>query len=219
MPRKSSRRSATGQQEMLLPGSGKRKPPPHLPEKTAPQRIFVALMPGMQAAVKACSVAENISHEQRLAASLRPPRILHMTLCFIGDYLNTPHPVLFGASEALSRLVTPDFEARLDHAVDFRVRNGQRALVLCSSQPNDALSFLQQQVVEVLSEAGVISSRPGGFTPHMTLFYHQRQTPIETWWLDEPIVWRAGGFRLIESFYGQTRYVNHGDWPLSLDHG
>jgi len=133
MPRKSSPQSATGQQEMLLPGANKRKPPPHLPEKTAPQRIFVALMPGMQAAVRACSVAENISH--------------------------------------------------------------------------------------VLSEAGVISSRPGGFTPHMTLFYHQRQTPIETSWLDEPIVWRAGGFRLIESFYGQTRYVNHGDWPLSLDHG
>lgn len=218
MPRKSSPRSAAGQQEMFLPGAGKRKPPPHLPDKTGLQRIFVALMPGMQAAARAYAIAETMSHQQRLAASLRPLHILHSTLCFIGDYPKTPYPVLFAASEALSRLDAPDFEVRLDHTVDFRVKNRQRALVLCSNHPNDALSFSQRQVVEVLSEAGVISSKPGGFTPHMTLFYHQRQTPIETRRLDEPIVWRAGGFRLIESFYGQTRYVNHGDWPLSLDH-
>lgn len=216
MPKRTRSGSPSRQQELFAPLAGKPKLIRHPPGQTHRHRIFVALMPDRRTAARAYGIGENMRHECGLAVRLRPLDILHVTLCFIGEYARTPETTLFSASEALSRIVAPRFEIRLDHTVDFNLAQGKRALVLCSSQPNGALAFLQQQVIDVLFEAGVIKTRPKTFEAHMTVFYHPDETSIETRWLEKPIVWKVADFQLIESFYGETRYEHHDIWPLSI---
>ncbi|MDX3928197.1 MAG: 2'-5' RNA ligase family protein [Shinella sp.] len=182
--------------------------------KCAPRghsNLFLAIVPDREAARRSAGIAADLNRRHALLGRLRPQAMMHVTMRSLGSYDVVPEELLFAISAAMPAVTATAFEIVLDHAMSFQNRR-KKPLVLCSSLPLHPLFELRECLIDAMRAAGIKSRGEKKFTPHMTLFYPREslpRTPIE-----QPLVWTAREFVLVQSVVGKSRHLRLDRWPL-----
>jgi len=175
-------------------------------------RLFFAIFPDATAAVRIGQLAQDLRSEHRLKGKPLEMGRFHITLHHLGDYAGLPQSIVAAAIEAAATVAMPPFEVTLDRALSFRVRPGNRPLVLRGCD-EVALTAFQRTLGAALKQAGLGNSGEKlRYTPHVTLLYADSvvaEQPVET------VVWTVREFVLVHSLLGRTVHVPLARWPLS----
>jgi 2'-5' RNA ligase len=152
------------------------------------------------------AIGEGLRKSLRLNETLRPGRLLDVTLCSLPAYRNSTAKDVYAkaAVAAVSGLRHPPTQLIFDRAERF----GGGAYVLTGKNKN-AIALAKTTGV-LLRRAG-ISSRP--HAPHMTLFYTHREAAPS---VVKPPAWTAAEVVLIRSHGGESRYESLGAVPLAM---
>ncbi len=150
------------------------------------RKLFFALWPDERTRRALRRATRNIS-----AGGMRMPAAnLHITLVFVGFVdAETQHCM----EEAASNLSMPTFDIVLDRIGSF----GQKILWVGSRQPPEALFSLQQELATALVDNCGYRAEERPYRPHVTI-ERKLKAPLEAM-LDEPVVWHADRFALVES--------------------
>jgi 2'-5' RNA ligase len=181
-------------------------PPPDRPTNT-----FIALRPPWQIAEQFYSRATQLCSDARIAGSQRPSAILHMTILPICRYSGRlPRAALEAIDDAISMVRFPAIEIALDEARSFETRKDRVPFVLEGDELADVCA-LRLATLGALRVKGFHIPAPTTYSPHMTIAYAHRRSPRMK---VEPFSWKVREFQLIESWVGQTKYVELGRWTL-----
>lgn len=108
----------------------------------------------------------------------KPPELLHVTLCYLGELDElaawVPGDTVASAASAASR--TPVIEAVLPGLGVFK---GPDSDVLYASVDSAELTDLRERLVDALRGQGIDPSAEHGFTPHVTLAYLPVDTSVD----------------------------------------
>jgi len=170
-------------------------------------RLYFGAVPDSEARAKIGRLGQILKRAHRFAGKPIEPDRLHVSLLFLG-----------APSEDLARIGLevgaavrmPRFDVVFDRTVSFRGRLGQRPFVLVGGDGWSPLQSLRQQMVEAMMRTGLKGWARRAFTPHVTLWYGEREVdehPIE------PIGWTVREFVLIHSLRGHTHLAR---WPLGV---
>lgn len=176
-----------------------------------PERIFFALWPGdsewQEFAAAAAELRRRLPRAGRAVAETR----YHLTLHFLGDYQETPEPLLTRAKAAAGTVRTMPFELLVDRAASFQNRQACPFWLGPSETPG-ALRELWRRLRDALRAHSVPFDASSRLTPHITLAYdsHPMLAPLSV----RPMVWKVGSFVLIRSRPGWGDYECLGTWPL-----
>ncbi len=173
-------------------------------------RLFFALYPDADAAAQIERVARHLHGTHRLRGNPLAAERFHVTLHFLGDYLDVPRNVVAAANEAAATVVMPPFEISFDHASSFR-RPRNMPFVLGGGKDAATLMAFHRTLGMALQKVGLGRYLEAHYTPHVTLLYDDRcvaEEPVET------IAWTAREFVLVDSLIGQGRHVPLTRWPL-----
>lgn len=183
-----------------------------IPFPDQPTNTFVALRPPLPVAQRFYSRAAQLCSQAGIAGSRRPSSILHMTILPIGRYGGRmPRELLKQIGRAVSMVRLPAIEIMLDQAGSFETRKRDAPFVLEGSELAEVCG-LRLAIRAALRVNGLHVPASRSYAPHMTLAYASRRSPRAR---VEPFIWHAREFQLIESWVGQTRYVELGRWPLN----
>jgi RNA 2',3'-cyclic 3'-phosphodiesterase len=174
-------------------------------------RLFLAIFPDPAYAVRFETFAARHLAARRMDGMPVEASRLHLTLFHLGDYTELPPGLVTQATEALSRLEAEPFTIRFDQIGSFNNRSSHGDFVLTSSDGNDVLRTLHQQLALHLNAAALNSYTKGSFTPHMTLAYNRPAVPFQQ---IEPVIWPAHEVVLIHSLLGKTRHIRLASKPL-----
>ncbi|MDT2022264.1 2'-5' RNA ligase family protein [Methylocella sp. CPCC 101449] len=135
-----------------------------------PDRIFYALFPDAETAVKAEEFGRLFRKTHRLIGSPLLTERLHISLQHIADYRRVRSKFLYAAQRAGNRIAIPPFEVSLSAIETFHEgRPNWHPLVLRAE--GQLLSDLQRQLGLAMTENGLKLQTSGAFLPHMTLSY------------------------------------------------
>ncbi|NLS01954.1 2'-5' RNA ligase family protein [Rhizobium sp. P32RR-XVIII] len=186
-------------------GRPDRSPPPR-----KPFNVYFALRPDERAAEQARRTAGDLRRRFGLREEPRAKRLLHVSLCHLGQWEEIPRSMLFDGLAAAASVRMRPFKVAFRRAVSFR--QGKSALVLRADEGHQEVLSLHAQLALSLLNRGVdVHVRPK-LEPHMTLLYDYRRVPETI--LPEPIVWTAKSFVLINSLTGEGRHEEIDEWPL-----
>lgn len=174
-------------------------------------RIFFALFPEPGIAQQAVVEGEKVRRQAGLRAAPFRPRKLHVSLHWLGDYAGMRQDVVTRACEAASRLRLASFEIIFDRLGSFKGTPDHHPLVFTASQMSAELTELYVSLGMSLARHGV-DSLSGGFNPHMTLLYGERQLKTNR---VPPLRWSVREFWLVHSALGEGRYTPLGRFPLA----
>lgn len=184
------------------------------PPSDQPTNTFIALRPPQSIAEQFYSRATRLCSRARIAGSQRPPLILHMTVLPIAGCLGRlPRALLERIEAAIGMVRFPAIDILLDGARSFATRRANAPFVLEGDELTDvhALRLASRAALRV---KGLNFPAPNAYSPHMTLAYARQRSPrLATL----PFHWKAREFQLIESWVGQTRYVELARWKLGED--
>jgi 2'-5' RNA ligase len=196
------------------PGRGPTRPPQtRMVSRARLHKVFFALRPSAQEAVRIAARAAN--DDRRLGVGGKPlePGRLHVTLRLMAEYSD-----VFPMSDAecwmtaAASVRMAPFEVRFDRVATFG--GDGRPLVLKASRESAVAAVRELDHAFGTALAGFGKHRPArSFEPHMTVSYHGTRTiatPIET------IQWTAHDFVLIDSHQGEHLHEELGRWPLEL---
>lgn len=185
-----------------------------IPSPDQPTNTFVALRPPWPVAEQFYSRATQLCSSARIAGSRRPFFILHMTVLPIGGYLGRlPHMLLEEIDAAISMVQLPAIEIVLDEARSFETRKDNVPFVLEGGELTDVCA-LRLATRDALHIKGLNIPARTTYSPHMTIAYARRRSPRVK---IEPFSWKAREFQLIESWVGETKYVELARWMLRDD--
>ncbi|HEV7691975.1 MAG TPA: hypothetical protein VGO52_14160 [Hyphomonadaceae bacterium] len=182
-----------------------------IPPPDQPTNVFVALRPPWPVAEQFHSRATEVCSSASIIGSRRPFFILHMTLLSIGGAMGRiPFPLLKKIDAAISMVQFPAFEIVLDEALSFENHKDSVPFVLEGGELTD-VCVLRLAALNAMRVRDINIPARTAFSPHMTLAYARRRSPrIRV----EPFSWKACEFQLIESWVGQTKYVELARWTL-----
>lgn len=159
-------------------------------------RLFFALVPPPAVRREIHRLQGQLGCEGRVVK----PENLHVTLAFLGMQETAVIPDIEAVASGLA------FPARtvvLDHVGQF---GRGRVLWLGASEPPEALTAFQQDLVQALTAAN-IGHDPKPWKLHLTLYRRLRKAPHT---LDSvAIEWRPDGFDLVESVGSRTGVEYH----------
>lgn len=113
--------------------------------------------------------------------------------------------------EAASRVSKRCCPVTFDRAVSFG--NGDnRPLVLWKSNGNAELKAIYEELAGSMRLTGIMPAKQKPIEPHMTLLYRGRVVPDIM--LEEPVIWTAKDFVLINSLQGQSIHEHLCYWTL-----
>jgi 2'-5' RNA ligase len=181
-------------------------PPPRLTD-----RLFVAIFPDTEAALKIAETAASLRQGLGLTGKPLQTDRFHITLHHLGDYPELRPDIVNTAVRAASTLRMAPFRVAFDRAESFETRNNNRPLVLRADHGLDDLLQMRDALSLCLRRENLGQHAKDRFTPHVTLLYdHQVVAPRAI----EPIEWTVREFALVHSLIGQTRHIPLGRWPL-----
>jgi RNA 2',3'-cyclic 3'-phosphodiesterase len=170
-------------------------------------RLYLGAVPDSDARAKIARLGGVLKRAHRFAGRPIHPDRLHVSLLFLGS----PSEDLVRIGQEVGTMVRmPTFDVVFDRTVSFRGKSGQRPFVLVGRDGWSPLQSLRQQMVEALMRKGVKGWARRAFTPHVTLWYGERElaeNPIE------PIGWTVREFVLIRSLRDHTHLAC---WPLGV---
>ena len=171
-------------------------------------RLFFALCPPDGVEQQAASIADDYRKAFSLSGA---PRLttLHVTIIWVGDYLELPEDVVFAALQAGATVESAPIAITFDRIMKF---TQARALVLCGEGGRKPLTRLHVQLGVGIHNAGLRHNIGRDYKPHMTLLYDRKAVPTTT--LEEPVSWTASEFLLIHSLLGETKHLIVDRWPL-----
>lgn len=184
------------------------------PTHNQPTNTFIALRPPRAIAEQFYSRATRLCSRARISGNQRPHIILHMTLLPITGCLGRlPRALLEKIDAAIGMVRFPAIDVVLDGARSFETRKANAPFVLEGDDLAAVLALRQISSV-ALCVKGLNFPARAGYSPHMTLAYAPHRSPrLAT----DPFSWRAREFQLIESWVGQTKYVELARWKLGED--
>jgi 2'-5' RNA ligase len=170
-------------------------------------RLYLGAVPDSDARAKIARLGGVLKRAHRFAGRPIHPDRLHVSLLFLGS----PSEDLVRIGQEVGTMVRmPTFDVVFDRTASFRGKPGQRPFVLVGRDGWRPLQSLRQQMVEALMRKGVKGWARRAFTPHVTLWYGERElaeNPIE------PIGWTVREFVLIRSLRDHTHLAC---WPLGV---
>ncbi len=174
-------------------------------------RLYLGAVPDLAARVKIDRLSGVLRRAHRFGGKPTQPDRLHVSLLFLGSFPGSPSQELVRIGHQVGAAVRmPRFDVVFDRTVSFRGSPGQRPFVLVGRDDSPPLQSLRQQMVETLRRTGLKGWARKAFTPHVTLWYGEREVdehPIE------PIGWTVREFVLIHSLRGHTHLAR---WPLGV---
>ena len=172
--------------------------------------VYFGLRPDERAAEQARRVAGELRQRFGLRERPRPKRLLHVSLCHLGEWDEIPPSMLFDGLAAAASVRMRPFRLTFRRAVSFR--QGKSALVLRADEGRQEVLALHAQLALSLLNRGVGVRAQPRIEPHMTLLYDYRQVPETI--LSRPIAWTVNSFVLINSLSGQSKHEEIDEWPL-----
>lgn len=133
--------------------------------------LFLALVPDAQAIAAIGPMTENLRAQHQLKAKAINPERLHVTLHFLGDYVELSDSLLASVRQAAETVVAAPFDLTFDLVKTFPVGRYAKPFVLTMSEKNADLIALHKQMREPLIAAGFKQWLTSSFTPHVTLLY------------------------------------------------
>ena len=167
----------------------------------ATDRLFFALRPTLDAAVRIHALALRFGEVYGLTGKPLALENLHVTLCFLGEFDGMPPPLLARAEVLGQQLHAAPFELAFDRVMSFERRHDP-PLVLCREDACAPLDALRRQLGADSRES---------FRPHVTLRYDRRRIPLQE---VAPIAWTTTEVLLIRSLVGRGRHEVLGRYPL-----
>lgn len=164
-------------------------------------RLFFALQPTLDAAVRIHALALRLGEVYGLTGKPLALENLHVTLCFLGEFDGVPLPLLARAEAMGQQLHAAPFELAFDHVMSFERRHDP-PLVLCREDACAPLDELRRQLGADPAES---------FKPHITLRYARRRIPLQQ---VAPITWTVTEVLLIRSLVGRGHHEVLGSYPL-----
>lgn len=187
-----------GQSEAQMPLGGFAAPSPS-------DRLFFAIYPDAEAALRIVELANALHKKHRLRGSpLRADRV-HITLHYLGDHAGLPGMLVDAASAAATRLAVPSFEVGFDCVATFAGHARKRPCVLrcLDEHANAPLREFQRRLGQQLRLGGMTRDAERSFMPHVTLLYDERALAPET---VAPVGWKVREFALIHSLLGKSEH-------------
>jgi 2'-5' RNA ligase len=167
----------------------------------ATDRLFFALRPTLDAAVRIHALALRFGEVYGLTGKPLALENLHLTLCFLGEFDGVPPPLLARVEAMGQQLHAAPFELAFDRVMSFERRHDP-PLVLCREDACAQLDELRRQLGVDPVES---------FKPHVTLRYDRRKIPLQE---VARISWIATEVLLIRSLIGHGRHEVLGRYPL-----
>lgn len=189
-------------QQLSLPGLGRNEPV---------CLFFVALMPDARAAGAAVRAAADCCRARGIHAKILPTNRLHVTLHRLAHYDESPAGLVRQMAAAAESITLPPFDVSFDRAKSFSPTAREHAFVLCEFSASAPLAEFHKKLGAALLKHGLGQHVRRDFTPHMTLFYDERELPEQP---VPPIHWAVRDFVFVQSFQGFSRYHVLGRWPL-----
>lgn len=180
---------------------------PALPSRE--DRVFFAVMLPADVAQRVRRLAWRLRDQHRLQAWPRNSRLFHISLFGLGAFGEVPAGLAAAAVKAASTVVLSPFDVAFDHVASFG-HPARRPLVLLGGEGVAGVMRLEQALGEAMAKAGFRWS-PGGYTPHVTLMYEEKDIGTRTC---ETISWTVDRIELIHSLYGRSRYTTLASCPL-----
>jgi RNA 2',3'-cyclic 3'-phosphodiesterase len=174
---------------------------------TSNGRLFLAAVPDARTARRMHRLAETLKRAHKFDGRIVEAERLHVSLFFLGEL---PEPAARMAYEAAAEVRASPFEVLFDRSVTFRGKPGNQPFVLTGDDGLDRLKSFRRTLGGAMSSKGLGSLATKQFSPHVTLFYAERnveELPIE------PIGWTVNEFVLIHSTRG---HVHLARWPLQI---
>jgi len=173
-------------------------------------RLFFALRPDDVVREQIVRTAAELKDAQQIRGRWLDPAKLHMTVQFLGDFINADEVVPRAIRAATSLHVAP-FEFALDRAASFSRHSNSPCVLCCAPESEAPLQELARELRTLLSAAGLgeyLEMRP--YVPHLTIAYARSAIaePIPI----APIVWLPRAIALIDSHDGPHAQI--GTWPL-----
>ncbi|MDH7794939.1 MULTISPECIES: 2'-5' RNA ligase family protein [unclassified Beijerinckia] len=139
-----------------------------LPRPKWPERIFFALFPDAETAVRAERFGQVFRREHRLAGQPLLTERLHISLHLIGDYKRVRGKFIYAARRAGDAVAMKPFEVTLSGVSTFASgRPNRYPLVLLGE--SEALRDLHRRLGVAIDSNGLRAADQ--FAPHMTLSY------------------------------------------------
>ena len=145
-----------------------------------------------------------------LSGSRVPPKHLHVTLHWLGDYDDAPHELLRRAKHAGSTVEMEPFGVGFDR-IGSLGGTGMGGLALTGSAELKKLRQFQRALATTMEAAGIGHHIRKRFNPHVSLLFCQQRSAREP---IVPIRWRVDELILIESLVGCGKHIDLGNWRL-----
>lgn len=172
-----------------------------------PERLFFALLPNGQTALRIADFAEQFVRANGLQGTRMKADRLHVSLHHIGDFKRLRSDVMYAVGQAGDSVSAPSFEMTFGSVATFGAEDGRKPLVLLAAV--DAVLPFHQLLGAALKKSGLRAGEH--FTPHMTLFYGATRIPPQA---IEPIRFHVKDFVLIHSALGLKKYNVLQRWSL-----
>lgn len=182
-------------------------PEPLPAEDVEAPNLFYALRPPAEVCEEMMAAGAEISRLEGLNPP-RPARVLHLTLCKIGNYGRSAS-VIETARRIGGDILGRGFSVSLTRLMHFQ---GAGAVVFAAEEMAAELANLNSDLVRALRREGF--KLPASFKPHVTFVYEKIRTVPEAV-LPQPILWSPEAFELVSSPPGETRHEILGRWGLT----
>lgn len=172
--------------------------------------VFFALRPDEATAQQIHAMAMRLRDVHGLRGNPLAVDILHVTLCYLGDFYGVPPELMQGADLVGKAQRAMPFEVAFDRVMSFRSNRKQSPVVLCRADDCAPLSALRARLGAALTGIGR-RYEPRSFRAHVTLLYDQielKEQPVER------ISWTVRELLLIRSLLGQSRHEVLARYPL-----
>jgi 2'-5' RNA ligase len=171
--------------------------------------LFFALLPRTAARTQLHHLGRKLRSEHDLHGARVNADNLHVTVTYLGHYVDVPKNVLNVAAEvatAVANDVSP-FMLRFDRAKSFPNSSGNHPLVACQSEADSALLNLGRRLRLRLGKLAKMTVSQ----PHATLRYDQKIVGERR---IEDIRWLVTDLVLIHSPWGRSQHNELGRWLL-----
>jgi RNA 2',3'-cyclic 3'-phosphodiesterase len=177
----------------------------------ATDRLFLAVLPGAEVAVRAHALAEALKAGSGSQAQPVPASRLHVTLHYFGEFAGVPDALVGAVDKAMRGIGLRAFDACLDRAWSFDGGPHRKPWVLGMSA-EEGMQALHAATGRQLAVAGVRAKGGAGFVPHMTVLYDRQALaprPVD------PIRLEIREVALVDSLVGRGEHRVLRRWPLN----
>lgn len=188
-------------------------PPPAYLRRKQKERYFFGLLLDSYTALRVSHLGQQFCTENHVRGTLRPRRLLHISLHHLGDHARLPARIIFAAKRAAEAVSVPTFEVTLNAIAAFPVgetygQHSARNALVCLAE-GVGLVHLHRGLGGMMRRTGLRAGEH--FRPHVTFLYGPDAIPKQP---IEPIRFAVKEFALIHSEVGLSKYNVIDRWPL-----